>query len=841
MVIQHNIAALNAYNKTNFNVTATQKASEKLASGFRINCAADDASGLAVSEKMRSQIRGLKQAARNCQDGVNLIQTFEGALSQSHEILRRCTELAEEVANGTYDDPTDRAAAQLEYNELCKEIDAISDTDFNGLTMLNGGTLAALREKYKGLNWLNPGDVDWKEGTLINQTDPYDPGVSMEISKMPGYDSLTMATDDEVKALRDLEITPISVDLSDGKTKFYFDCSPEPDNLSIETRGTMGIVSLKTAGSVVEIAKVTVPDVSRTLKTTSVGYWGSSTNNSSVSAPTEKNVDFSVPNFYLGTNASADVKGSNYASTDQMRKDYNEWLENIPNVQFTVKKDDLDKFTIPEQYKNQVLDWEKDKVYNRGDTITVVSKVDNGTKTVHTPVKVDWNVNFVKPGDTQSVTRGGYSSTSGTRDFGTYVDEKYAHHYNAYTFGTVSSDTKESRFLKYGSEYFDIRYQETSVGAGGVSSGTWTITVSNFDVRENYPGAPNGLNGNTLTLNTDDNVAGVDYFLGQLGLSRSTLTDGLTKIHAANNQIPSDEKNPDGSPRHIFTIQNNSLYNMSVTTAPSTPSTTYFDAWYSGSSEYHSLSLGKYDADNPGVGIDYDLALAGNYTYHNDHIDEGVQGDPGYWTNPKGERVVLEDEGIHLPTTSVWYHPLHNGFTITVEEIVKGPSGKLTGVPKLEFGAKAADEYYMAYSDTLILQTNSRSKDAVQFTFVYHTQGQGDLECNLNCSSAGLGLKEIDLVTQENANKAVDQITNAINKVSMVRACFGSVQNRLEHKLSNISVSTENVTSSEAYIRDADMPEELMKFTKSQILSQASQSIQAQTNQFSVSVLQLLK
>lgn len=841
MVIQHNINGLNAYNKMNFNVTATKKASEKLASGFRINRSADDASGLAVSEKMRSQIRGLKQAARNCQDGVNLVQTFEGALSQSHEILKRCTELAEEVANGTYDDPTDRAAAQLEYNELCKEIDAISDTDFNGLTMLNGGKLAALREKYKGLNWLNPGNVDWEDGTLINQTDPYDPNFKMVISKMPGLDSLKMATDDELQALQDFDKTPISVDLEDGKTKFYFDCSPVPDNLSIETRGTTGIVSIKTVGSVIEIAKVTVPDVSRILQTTSKGYWGSSTDYSRLSMPTEQDVNFSDSQFMLGNNASA-IKGSYYDSTDQMRKDYNEWLKNIPTVQFTVNKDDLEKFTIPSRFKNQVLDYDENKVYTRGDTITVISKVDNGTKTVYTPVKVDWNPSTVKPGAAQNVTQGYYSRSYGSRDFSQGSGEDYVHHYDAYTFGDVTTSTKERRFLNYGRETFNIQYQETKAGSNGTSSGVWTITVSNFDSREPYPGTPNGISGTTLTINSKDNLSAVDYFLNELGLARSTLTNGLGAIHANGNKIPSVEKNPDGTPKHNFTINNNQTYSMSVTTAPSSPDVSSISSWYSGTSKYTYLSLGKYNPNNPGSsGIDYDVALAGNYTYHNDNMDDGVHGDSGYWTNPKGETVELEDEGIYLSKTSSTFFPLHDGFTIVVEETVNGPSGKMTGVPDLNLGAKAADEYSMAYSETLILQTNSRSKDAVQFTFVYHTQGQGDLECNLNCSSDGLGLREIDLVTQENANKAVDQIMNAINKVSMVRACFGSVQNRLEHKLTNITVSSENISSSESYIRDTDMPNEMLKYTKSSILSQAAQTMLAQVNQLPASVLQLLR
>ena len=142
MVVQHNLNAMSAYNKLNSNVSGLKKSSEKLSSGYRINRAGDDAAGLAISEKMRSQIRGLNQAVRNSQDGINMIQTFEGAANETHSILQRMKELASESANGTYDNSTDRAAIQLEFDQLNDELNQIADTDFNGTVALNGGVMA---------------------------------------------------------------------------------------------------------------------------------------------------------------------------------------------------------------------------------------------------------------------------------------------------------------------------------------------------------------------------------------------------------------------------------------------------------------------------------------------------------------------------------------------------------------------------------------------------------------------------------------------------------------------------------------------------------------------------
>jgi len=143
MRINHNITALNAYRQLSINNTGVQKSLEKLSSGMRINRAGDDAAGLAISEKMRGQIRGLNMASKNAQDAISLIQTAEGALNETHAILQRMRELAVQAANDTNNDEDDRAALQQELDQLLEEIDRIaSDTEFNTKELLNG-TLAS--------------------------------------------------------------------------------------------------------------------------------------------------------------------------------------------------------------------------------------------------------------------------------------------------------------------------------------------------------------------------------------------------------------------------------------------------------------------------------------------------------------------------------------------------------------------------------------------------------------------------------------------------------------------------------------------------------------------------
>ena len=139
MRIQHNIMAMNAYRNYTNNTSALSKNLEKLSSGYKINRAGDDAAGLAISEKMRAQITGLNKAQDNAKDGISLVQTAEGALTEVHDMLNRMYELAEQSANGTYKDEVDRENLQDEVSRLREEIDRIAKSaNFNGINLLDG-------------------------------------------------------------------------------------------------------------------------------------------------------------------------------------------------------------------------------------------------------------------------------------------------------------------------------------------------------------------------------------------------------------------------------------------------------------------------------------------------------------------------------------------------------------------------------------------------------------------------------------------------------------------------------------------------------------------------------
>ncbi|WP_144523110.1 flagellin Hag [Bacillus pumilus] len=199
MRINHNIAALNTLNRLSANNGASQKNMEKLSSGLKINRAGDDAAGLAISEKMRGQIRGLEMASKNAQDGISLIQTAEGALTETHSILQRVRELVVQAGNTGTQDDTDLGAIQEEINNLVQEIgngtdkNGISDrTEFNGKKLLNGDFETATLTFQIGANKAQKLDVNIKAMSADKLgTDPTD--ATKTVSSLKVTDFATIA------------------------------------------------------------------------------------------------------------------------------------------------------------------------------------------------------------------------------------------------------------------------------------------------------------------------------------------------------------------------------------------------------------------------------------------------------------------------------------------------------------------------------------------------------------------------------------------------------------------------------------------------------------------------
>ena len=198
MVVQHNITAMNTNRMLGISTKAQAKSTEKLSSGYRINRAADDAAGLSISEKMRSQIRGLKQASKNAEDGISLIQTAEGALNESHSILQRMRELAVQAANGT-ETNDDREAVNDEISQLQDELTRISETtEFNTMKLLDGSKAGNAATSGSGPKF---GVVDAKlDGALIT-SNVKDTQINVAVSTATASGTETAIWSDDGKTL----------------------------------------------------------------------------------------------------------------------------------------------------------------------------------------------------------------------------------------------------------------------------------------------------------------------------------------------------------------------------------------------------------------------------------------------------------------------------------------------------------------------------------------------------------------------------------------------------------------------------------------------------------------
>ena len=576
MVVQHNIPAMNANRYFNVNNSGLSKSLEKLSSGYAINRAGDNAAGLAVSEKMRSQIAGLTQGVKNAQDGISMIQTYEGALDETDKILQRMKTLATQSANGTYQNEVDREAIQLEFDQLNDELDQIADTDFNGVVMLNGGQMA---DGTKAAN----GKFDYVNAERGAQ----------QLGTAGGF------------------VTDISTDMTAAEAK----------GLKAET--------VTFTASVADNGDVT---------------WTASAGKLNGDVGTEANGGFSYANAKVHVDSTKVVAGDTIT------------LEIAPGADAVAK-----------------------------------SAAVSGTNT----------------------------------DYGTTVKT-------------------------------EIDAKKPALTAG---------TVTNESVAE----AQNALDNLTVSLTATKGSADVTVKLNGKALG----ADADTYAEFA--------KTEDG---------------------------------------------GYLGANNEG-----------KIKYFAKGSTEGV--DVGTLSNIADGKVTLAAAATASGTATVDYN-----LTKASYEAAKGPSIKLVEPDNKVSQANSNDAAVapLTYTDHLTLQSGARTKDSVDFTFKYESEGIGDLKSNMNCSSRadGLGTKELSLTTQKSANAAIDKIDNAINKVSMVRATFGATQNRLEHKIDNMNVTKENITSAESRIRDTDMAAEMTNFTKNQILSQASQAMLAQANQLPQGVLQLL-
>lgn len=671
MVVQHNVEAIDAYNATMKNVSGVKKASEKLASGQRINRASDDAAGLAISQKVGSQITGLNQAVRNSQDGINMVAVYEGAAAESQEVLIRMKELAMQAANGTYDDHVDREALEHEFMHMNDELNQLSDTDFNGIVALNGGIMA--------------------DGTMAMPKDSEQGMFRFE----NWWEKLKYNTPVDLGARYDVSFTP-----------------PAADN-SEYLKGT---------------------------------YWKKNEHGAGM----------------LWDKAKDECQNAITNGTD------------TTELTIIYKVSETDEDGKPLSWKGYYMDGKTDEDGNPGVTA--------------------------------------YGGNIRTDSTGSFIDELTNLKMGV---DLIHGKTGDFVAVKYTKPYPDP--------APPTSSDLNNITVENISgspvLKGNYSSKvklelstddPNITDMNSWTPEMFDVVKQLDGARFSIHFPKSDLdVIGITESTDLNYElIGSDGKSimPDGTK---LTQEIGGIY---------MPATFKSGEW--------EISLN----DKP-----YPPPVIINIKYDNVNVASFTQALEGEDIN----QAIGEDVA-----TMTFMFKGYVGFSD------QEPTAEIVNIDPM-FAPVSIPNYYehsnthMSYTENITLQGGARTKDAVNFTFSY-TKGAdpilGDLQSNIDISArvGGLNTENLTLLNQADANKAVDGIDAALNKVSMIRATFGAMQNRLDHKISNMTSTSENLTASRSYIQDTDMASEAIGFTKFTLLQQAAQSVLSQANQSPQSLLQLL-
>lgn len=812
MVIQHNMPAVNSQNRLKKNNSKLSKTLEKLSSGYAVNRAADNAAGLAVSEKMRSQICGIKQSVKNCEDGISFIQTFEGALGETVSIIHRAKSLAVQSANGTYQDDVDREAIQIEYRQLCDEVNHIADTDFNGVVMLNNRRMADkmtfLTED--GVKWLTPSKAEFPEEGFVSTFKKVDgfPDIEMSIELLPDAKSKLVSDKELMLAFEKLNKASVRSFYDNGIPKFSLEgLSAEDASLfSVSTNGNEAIISAFTTQSgKVDILRVDSTELPHYASTSAKGKWHYSSvaygSYTKPSASTLGNDRFDVSKFdesYVNQTNSAGV-------TRAEREAYLQWINDTPRSTATLVPDDeFNEDTDPlkfiwslngQQYEN-VVGSDGKPTSSSGVSVPVYSdSYSGGPQIFFSNLKFNYDDEDMKPGANLYLWVTTRSKTvSGTADSAAAI--------------SLNSSRCKDIWLEYGNVNVTLTYDK--------ASDTWS---------DNYGGT-----GNKSAYGIGDSP-----YSSYSAYYRKNLK----------NYYEADGKLPDGFQLN-FTTNCPAYRTYSSSGYVFRENTAHNDKYNSSSSTQIDFKMEEYDPAHPDLGgVDYTVAKHGaTYTYDG---RKQADGSVGVWRDEEGNAVDLADKGIYLPANpnSSEILSLHDGMTITVNNPTMVGEDYIQANIRLFDDDRTVNAFRkiyenITYTDSLVLQTGARTKDSVDFTFAYSSEGLGGLKSDLDCTSIGLGIEELSLATQEKANFAIDRLDSALNKVSMIRSTFGAAQNRLEHKIDNLNNASENLTFAESRIRDADMAKEMMDFTKEQILSQCSQSMLAQANSLPQGVIDLI-
>ena len=822
MVVQHNMQAINANRQLNVVTGAQAKSTEKLSSGYKINRAADDAAGLSISEKMRRQIRGLDRASTNASDGISAVQTAEGALNEVHDMLQRMNELANQASNGT-NSQTDRESIQAEIDQLTTEIDRVSETTkFNETMLLKGG--------------------DGKKDVLMNA---HDAGLKGNlVDNVDGTANFSA----ELKAGEKVNIGGKEYTLKADDGKISTNGEEVAKNISNLERGDQ--VAVVTGGAVkgYQVAD----NIESVLNDTAI-MGGKFTDDSNIKKNTAVGTD------YYGTRMSI-----TYMDDDGVEQTY----------EAEYSKDNIWEKVTGYNSKTGDANLGGTDLYNGGD------EIDNDE--LENILKTATSVTFTNHNSSGAPNTAGETITFATKD---YIQDKVAGAqvgskvYMSKDPGAVNQASASSQAID-ATMKAALKGTETDLEGAGLGEVKVINETSEVNVGDD----------NSITIHDAKklmaqelktaNEIGVDDkkdVAAQFRKSGSDIANELTLGN--NNRVTIKKADKDGNDQGTYyTIKDNlkeaigqsfaNVTNGAEGTAGQSTDGTVKDPGAS--------ATGNIKADKSLITI---KSADGTVTQLKAAADDGKS-----WKRVDDDSTVSATDIKELMKDAVALDYIEDSSRAEGDDNVtvrwRTAEGMRDDVSKLDEGEKVRvsfdaddDDAFTALEkgelDTGDIEVKN-SADAPQnfdmkigktevdkeLNFNLHVGADADLNNKIGVNietmnSKYLGIHGLDVVGKDKdgnnindggkaATYAIDAIEDAIAKVNDQRSALGAVQNRLEHTINNLDNVVENTTSAESRIRDTDIADEMVNYSKNNILAQAGQSMLAQANQSTQGALSLL-
>lgn len=869
MVVQHNLSAFNANRMLGITTNRQAKSAEKLASGFRINRAADDAAGLQISEKMRKQIRGLDQGARNTQDGISFLQVGDGAMNEVHAILQRINELAVQAANGTNSE-SDRAALNDEMQHLKKEINRIGNTTkFNELYVFDNNTvvfglegvptdLEIFNATYDAAGDLQTfggfvfhgervpwTDIDPNMVKIENGKEVFVGGEYSYTSQDTTYSFAFHCKDgDELPLVtREISIEADQNGIVLGKERFDWSKVYDLDGNSLSASNLhggpwwvdyYGAKLIFTVPEPLEDIDVLANHVNSKKSTTVYydweGLYGYAFTDEKAVDVLTKDVDPDVTYGKLSYNrVTQDMVDTMYDSLIGIcytvcADEDGIWLQDNTGNELTGSRRDWDSFGIK--------DW------NDGlDIPGYTGGVPTGTYTyrfthVDALTEVEFTFELSDVTDREAVIQG----LNGMQlyrmpDATTYAAD-----------ATIKNSTSDVKRIDFSDNILNLAFNEEYKVARDFEDENWEMS----GLTATYSEADNTL---TFVYNTDK------YELsGELSNLESIAEHELAKYAE---WLGEEKKNellngttPSANYATDYSLAHNTTGTLTCTLKNKGQDIDLeidydFIECLANARLEDEIGFALVQATIPAA-ISDDLYVLDNGKY----ITTKELYDSTIGTNPNAEADILAMQCWELQTS--------NTGGLTIDDIVRNA---VAGVMK-EAGDEIASEVELnltaqTYSKMGALKgdenTNSVKRPMYNSylketpiepdIWIQHSSEVGDCTgiSRYAMNTVAMGLTFSNLKTQESATQTLDSVSNALKYVSNKRSNYGALQNRLEHTLNNIENVAENTQAAESRIRDTDMAKEMVKYSMANVLAQAGQSVLAQANQLKQGILKLLQ